>query len=197
MDKGSDRVEAVLSSAEGAEHDTDWKTLLAKCTWSILCTALYHASGSVSAGLLYGMVAIWFWMPNLRPYQNFTTSVQGPGSRNCPDNHLLSDLLGSRRFLPGCWSRLLLHSQGRSEPGIAVQSPPRFAWGKHQCLFLNRRCSQTTWWHDHPWKMWEPREFFPVHCKTILGLGIYRRSRSLKICSHCDVLCWSLKERRV
>ena len=58
MDKGGGQVEVVLSSAEGAEHNTDWKASLVRCAWSILRAALYHASESVSAGLLYGMVAI-------------------------------------------------------------------------------------------------------------------------------------------
>ena len=75
-----------------------------------------------------------------------------PGSGNCPDSYLLSDLLGGRRFLPGCWSHPLLCLQRRSEPEIAVQSPPRFAWGKCQCSFPDRRHSRTTWRHDHPWK---------------------------------------------
>jgi len=76
-DIGGDRVETVLDGPEGVECDTDWKALLARCTWSILHAALYNASGSVSTGRLYVMVAIWFWMPNLRPRQNFTTSVWG------------------------------------------------------------------------------------------------------------------------
>ena len=50
VDNGRGRAETVLSEAEGAEHDTDWKTLFMRRAWSILLAALYHASGSVSAG---------------------------------------------------------------------------------------------------------------------------------------------------
>ena len=49
-DNGGGRAETVLSEAEGAERDTDWKALFARRAWSILLAALYHASGSVSAG---------------------------------------------------------------------------------------------------------------------------------------------------
>jgi len=49
-DNGGGRVETVLSEAEGAEHDTDWKALFVRCAWSILLAALYHVSGLVSAG---------------------------------------------------------------------------------------------------------------------------------------------------
>ena len=122
---------------------------------------------------------------------------QRPGSGNCSDSHLLSNLLGGRRFLPGCWSRPLPCLQGRSKPGIAVRSPSRFAWEKRQCPFPDERHSWTTWRHDHPWKMWEPREFFPVRCKTVPGLGICRGSRSLRMCGHCDVLRWRPEKRRV
>ena len=59
-DKGGGWVEMVLGDAEGAEHDMDWKASLARCAWSILRAALYHALGSVSVGHPYGMVAIWF-----------------------------------------------------------------------------------------------------------------------------------------
>jgi len=51
-DNGGGRVETVMSEAEGAEHDMDWKASFARRTWSILLAALYHASGSVSAGRL-------------------------------------------------------------------------------------------------------------------------------------------------
>ena len=47
---GGGRAETVLSEAEGAERDMDWKALFVRRTWSILLAALYHASGSVSAG---------------------------------------------------------------------------------------------------------------------------------------------------
>ena len=40
----------VLSEVEGVEHNTDWKASFARRAWSILLAALYHASGSVSAG---------------------------------------------------------------------------------------------------------------------------------------------------
>jgi len=59
-DKGGGQTEMVLDDAERTEHDTDWKALLARHAWLILQAALYHASGSVSAGRPYGMVAIWF-----------------------------------------------------------------------------------------------------------------------------------------
>ena len=47
---GGGRAEMVLSDAEGAECDTDWKASFVRRAWSILYTALYHASRSVSAG---------------------------------------------------------------------------------------------------------------------------------------------------
>jgi len=59
-DKGGGQAETVLGDAEGAEHNMDWKALLARHTWSILHAALYHMLGSVLAGCPYGMVAIWF-----------------------------------------------------------------------------------------------------------------------------------------
>jgi len=43
-------VETVLSGAEGAERDMDWKASFARRAWSILLAALYHSLGSVSAG---------------------------------------------------------------------------------------------------------------------------------------------------
>jgi len=49
-DNGGGQAEMVLSAAEGAERDTDWKVSFARRTWLILRAALYHASGSVSAG---------------------------------------------------------------------------------------------------------------------------------------------------
>jgi len=57
-DNGEGWAETVLSKVEGVEHDTDWKTSFARHAWSIFLTVLYHVSGSVSAGRLYGMVAI-------------------------------------------------------------------------------------------------------------------------------------------
>jgi len=51
-DNGGGRAETVLSEAEGAEHDTDWKASFARRAWSILLAALYHTSGSVSASHL-------------------------------------------------------------------------------------------------------------------------------------------------
>jgi len=59
-DKDGGQAETVLGDTEGAERDTDWKASLASYAWSILQAALYHTSGSVSAGCLYDMVAIWF-----------------------------------------------------------------------------------------------------------------------------------------
>jgi len=50
MGNGGGRVETVLSNTEETEYDTDWKASFTRYTWSILCAALYHASGSVSAG---------------------------------------------------------------------------------------------------------------------------------------------------
>jgi len=49
-DNGGGRAETVLSEAERAERNTDWKALFARCAWSILLAALYHMSGSVLAG---------------------------------------------------------------------------------------------------------------------------------------------------
>jgi len=57
-DKGGGWTETILGNAEGAECNTDWKASLARHAWSILCTTLYHASGSVSVGRLYSIVAI-------------------------------------------------------------------------------------------------------------------------------------------
>jgi len=51
-DNGGGWVEIVLNEVEGVEHDTDWKALFARYAWSILLAALYHMSGSVSAGRL-------------------------------------------------------------------------------------------------------------------------------------------------
>ena len=51
-DNGGGWAETVLSEAEGAERNTNWKALFARRAWSILLAALYHASGSVSAGRL-------------------------------------------------------------------------------------------------------------------------------------------------
>jgi len=50
MGNGGGQVEMVLSDAEGAERNTDWKASFARHTWSILHAALYHVLGSVSAG---------------------------------------------------------------------------------------------------------------------------------------------------
>ena len=36
VDKGGGQVEMVLGNVKGAEHDTDWKALLARHAWSIL-----------------------------------------------------------------------------------------------------------------------------------------------------------------
>jgi len=51
-DNGGGWAETVLSKAEGAECDMDWKALFARYACSILLAALYHTSGSVSAGCL-------------------------------------------------------------------------------------------------------------------------------------------------
>ena len=50
VDNGGGQAEMVLSEAEGAEHNTDWKASFARRAWSILLAALYHVSGLVSAG---------------------------------------------------------------------------------------------------------------------------------------------------
>jgi len=49
-DNGGGQAKTVLSAAEGAEHDTDWKASFTRHAWSILHAALYHASGLVLAG---------------------------------------------------------------------------------------------------------------------------------------------------
>jgi len=49
-DNGGGQAETVLSGVEETERNTDWKASFARCAWSILLAALYHASGSVSAG---------------------------------------------------------------------------------------------------------------------------------------------------
>jgi len=49
-DNGGGRAKTVLSEAEEAERNTDWKASFVRHAWSILLAALYHASGSVSAG---------------------------------------------------------------------------------------------------------------------------------------------------
>jgi len=58
-DKGRGWAETVLGNTEEMECDTDWKASFVRCAWLILHAALYHASGSVSVGCLYGMIAIW------------------------------------------------------------------------------------------------------------------------------------------
>ena len=50
MGNSGGQAETVLSDAEGAEYDMDWKVSFARRAWSILHAALYHVSGSVSAG---------------------------------------------------------------------------------------------------------------------------------------------------
>jgi len=52
IDNGGGRAETVLSDAEGAECDTDWKASFARYAWSILCAAPYHTLGLVLAGCL-------------------------------------------------------------------------------------------------------------------------------------------------
>ena len=51
-DNSRGQAETVLSDAEEAECDVDWKASFARRAWSILLAALYHVSGSVSAGRL-------------------------------------------------------------------------------------------------------------------------------------------------
>ena len=121
---------------------------------------------------------------------------QRPGLGSCPNSCLLSDFLGSRKFLPKHWLRLLPHLQERSAARIVVQSLPRVGWEKCQCPLLDRIYFRTTWQHDLLWRTWEPRESFPVCCGTAPGLGIYRKSRSLGMHSHCDILRWSPGGRR-
>jgi len=60
VDKSGGQVETVLGDTEGVERNMDWKALLVRCTWSILCATLYYALGSVLVGRPYGMVVIWF-----------------------------------------------------------------------------------------------------------------------------------------
>ena len=68
-----ERTERVR--AEVVDQSIDWKTSFANHAWSILWVAVYQASRSVPIGHPKGMVAIWLWMFNLRPWQNFTTRV--------------------------------------------------------------------------------------------------------------------------
>jgi len=49
-DNGGGWAETVLSNAERAEYNTDWKASFVRRAWSILLAALYHVSGLVSAG---------------------------------------------------------------------------------------------------------------------------------------------------
>ena len=121
---------------------------------------------------------------------------QRPGLGSCLNSRPLSDFLSGRKFLPKCWSRLLLHLQGRNAAGIVVQILPRFGWGKCQCLLLDRIRFWTTWRHDLPWRAWGPRESFPVCLGTAPGLGIYRESKSSGMRDHCDILRWSPEGRR-
>jgi len=77
VERGADQGRAECMGAIIIERSVDWKALLVNHAWSILWAAMYQASGSVSAGRLKGMVAIWLWMLDLRPQQNFTTRVRG------------------------------------------------------------------------------------------------------------------------
>jgi len=49
-DNDGGQAETVLSDAKEAERDADWKASFVRRAWSILLAALYHMSGSVSAG---------------------------------------------------------------------------------------------------------------------------------------------------
>jgi len=60
VDKSGGQVETVLGDTEGVECNIDWKALLVRCIWSILCATLYYALGSVLVSCPYGMVVIWF-----------------------------------------------------------------------------------------------------------------------------------------
>jgi len=76
IERGADRGRAEHAEAVVVDRSVDWKASLVNCAWSIFRAATYQASGLVSAGRPNGMVAIWLWMLDLRPQQNFTTRVQ-------------------------------------------------------------------------------------------------------------------------
>jgi len=76
-ERGVERGGAECEGVEVVVRSMNWKALLASLAWSILQAAAYQASGSVSAGRPKGMVAIWLWMFNQSPRQNFTTRVRG------------------------------------------------------------------------------------------------------------------------
>ena len=67
IERGVERGGAERKGVKVVVWSMDWKASLASLTWSILQAAAYQASGSVSAGCLKGMVAIWLWMFNWRP----------------------------------------------------------------------------------------------------------------------------------
>jgi len=77
IERGADRGRVKRVRAAVIDWNVDWKASLVNRAWSILWVAAYQASGSVSAGRPKGMVAIWLWMFDLSPRQNFTTRVWG------------------------------------------------------------------------------------------------------------------------
>jgi len=77
IERGADRERVERVRAAVIDWNVDWKASLVNRAWSILWVAVYQASGSVSAGRPKGMVAIWLWMFDLSPQQNFTTRVWG------------------------------------------------------------------------------------------------------------------------
>jgi len=77
IERGVERGGAERKRVKVIVQSMDWKASLASLAWSILWAAAYQASGSVSVGHPKGMVAIWLWMFNQRPQQNFTTRVRG------------------------------------------------------------------------------------------------------------------------
>jgi len=77
IERGAERGRAEREEVKIVVQSMNWKASLASLVWSILQAAAYQASGSMSAGCLKGMVAIWLWMFNQRPRRNFTTRVRG------------------------------------------------------------------------------------------------------------------------
>jgi len=77
VERGAGQGRAERIGAAVVDRSVDWKALLVNRAWSILRAAAYQASGSLSAGRLKGIVAIWPWMFVLRSRRNFTTRVWG------------------------------------------------------------------------------------------------------------------------
>jgi len=77
IERGVERDGAEREGVKVVVQSMDWKASLASLAWSILRAAAYQAFGSVSTGRPKGMVAIWLWMFNWIPRQNFTTRVRG------------------------------------------------------------------------------------------------------------------------